>query len=1092
MEDISEIGDDSKKYLEVSSEISSSSDSDVDSKDGVLEILRKVSLDSGIQSSPNGSTSSIDEEDNHTKVSKNVEQIEALLKRINEENRKTKEVLSSIHNGTTPLLETTTNVMLSRTNVISLGRKAKNDDLQVTKDLPIGTRSKAEEPYYYETSIEGKKIPIVPFNCMTLSTPPTQTLGQKHRLSFKTVNAEAKLVSQICHAHGFHEVHSNNTDFNLMWTGVHPKPHSFKSLLPHQRVNHFPRSYELTRKDRLYQNIERLQHAKGAKNFNFVPKTFMIPTEYSEFAATHHRMRGAWIVKPVASSRGRGIFIVNHPNQVPLDEPMVVAKYIDNPLLVNGHKWDLRLYVAVTSYDPLMIYLYEEGLVRFATVRYDSTGKNLWNPCMHLCNYSINKYHSDYIKCDDPDQEDQGHKWSLSALLRHLKANNIDTVQLMQTIEDVIIKSIISVEFPVNSACKMFIPHKRNCFELYGFDILIDSELKPWLLEVNLSPSLNCDAPIDLKIKSAMMCDLLSLIGLPAVDPVLKRAQFNRKVNELTSNLAANDESKANKSGSSTANIKEPMAAASTRRSVSIETRRFAAIRLASSSISYSQELARMVRNAREENQRRGGWVRVFPTADTWQNYGSILEYSSQNNLILHEHLYPNAVKKAQRQSKRGPNPKSYDFFRKRSQSMGPTRLDRDKSLNFTDLNFDKSINGRKSKKTSPIPPTEGSEPDSQTSPTPISLPSKPTPSELRVAQYEKPLMKGHKAKAVLVKTKKDPEKVAKKRSEKRQRSGVLKDKIIKMIESGLQLSEYQSRKAFSVYLHCILQRLSDFDVDNGSDLGQIDLVLKFLQKAALSLREPYFLKAPSIKLSGKDRAAIVAKELNEFLGHYRRETDLYTAFKEESGMIPRHTFEEFIAFANDTDLEEVLTLQTKLYRCAHIFLGKCLPPVSGRKNSLLRTAYGISPDRNLRDRQCTMRINARANPPMAPQFKLPPQQPLNCLNISTYEKSKLEELEEDTMYNNVRIGLMVKKSMLGFKRETVDRCVLDLDNSSPSPADPRLTVLTEAFPTVNKTGSMKAEVNGKTENDHLLRVSSAPSELGENLLSCSEVDELL
>ena len=68
----------------------------------------------------------------------------------------------------------------------------------------------------------------------------------------------------------------------------------------------------------------------------------------------------------------------------------------------------------------------------------------------------------------------------------------------------------------------------------------------------------------------------------------------------------------------------------------------------------------------------------------------------------------------------------------------------------------------------------------------------------------------------------------------------------------------------------------------------QIDLVLKFLQKAALSLREPYFLKAPSIKLGGKDRAAIVAKELNEFLGHYRRETELFTAFKEEQGMVPR------------------------------------------------------------------------------------------------------------------------------------------------------------------------------------------------------------
>ena len=122
----------------------------------------------------------------------------------------------------------------------------------------------------------------------------------------------------------------------------------------------------------------------------------------------------------------------------------------------------------------------------------------------------------------------------LKAVLKHLKANNIDTVQLMQDIEDVIIKSIISVEFPVNSACKMFVPHRNNCFELYGFDILVDSDLKPWLLEVNLSPSLNVDSPIDVKIKSAMICDLMTVVGIPAIDPVLKRAQFNQKINNMT------------------------------------------------------------------------------------------------------------------------------------------------------------------------------------------------------------------------------------------------------------------------------------------------------------------------------------------------------------------------------------------------------------------------------------------------------------------------------------------------------------------------------------------------------------------------------
>merc|ERR1719490_257834 len=167
----------------------------------------------------------------------------------------------------------------------------------------------------------------------------------------------------------------------------------------------------------------------------------------------------------------------------------------------------------------------------------------------------------------------------------------------------------------------------------------------------------------------------------------------------------------------------------------------------------------------------------------------------------------------------------------------------------------------------------------------------KPTPGELRVAQYEKPLEKGHRT-TLKERREKDPEKLAKRRTEKKERSAVLKEKIIKMIESGLQLSEYQARKAFTVYLQCILQRLSDFDDESG-DPSQIDLVLKFLQKAALSLRESYMLKAPSAKLSGKDKAAVVAKELGDFLGHYKRETELFTVFREESGMIPRHIFEE-------------------------------------------------------------------------------------------------------------------------------------------------------------------------------------------------------
>lgn len=71
------------------------------------------------------------------------------------------------------------------------------------------------------------------------------------------------------------------------------------------------RSYELTRKDKLFKNIEKMQYFRGLKHFDFIPTTFLMPAEYKELCSTHYRTKGPWIVKPAASSRGRGIYIVN-------------------------------------------------------------------------------------------------------------------------------------------------------------------------------------------------------------------------------------------------------------------------------------------------------------------------------------------------------------------------------------------------------------------------------------------------------------------------------------------------------------------------------------------------------------------------------------------------------------------------------------------------------------------------------------------------------------------------------------------------------------------------------------------------------------
>jgi hypothetical protein len=71
-------------------------------------------------------------------------------------------------------------------------------------------------------------------------------------------------------------------------------------------------------------------------------------------------------------SRGRGIYLVDDIAEVNVDDISVISKYISNPLLINGHKFDLRIYVVVTSFEPLRIYVYKEGLARFASEEYSN------------------------------------------------------------------------------------------------------------------------------------------------------------------------------------------------------------------------------------------------------------------------------------------------------------------------------------------------------------------------------------------------------------------------------------------------------------------------------------------------------------------------------------------------------------------------------------------------------------------------------------------------------------------------------------------------------------------------------------------------
>lgn len=90
--------------------------------------------------------------------------------------------------------------------------------------------------------------------------------------------------------------------------------------------------------------------------------------------------------------------------------------------------------------------------------------RNLKNTCIHLTNYSVNKKNDKYVKCTDPDVENYGNKWSISALLKYLSTRGVDTFSMMMNIEDVIIKTLLAVESPLASASRMFVPYRGNCY----------------------------------------------------------------------------------------------------------------------------------------------------------------------------------------------------------------------------------------------------------------------------------------------------------------------------------------------------------------------------------------------------------------------------------------------------------------------------------------------------------------------------------------------------------------------------------------------------------------------------------------------------
>ncbi|ODM97749.1 Tubulin polyglutamylase TTLL6 [Orchesella cincta] len=276
----------------------------------------------------------------------------------------------------------------------------------------------------------------------------------------------------------------------------------------------------------LGRNLNRLKKL-FPQDYNFFPPTWDLPTEHADLVSFGRKRKNAtYIIKPESGCQGKGIFLIRDLKTVNVFAKCVCQLYVPHPFLIDGYKFDQRIYVLITCVDPLRLYIYDEGIARFATVKYNvPSEENLDVVFMHLTNYSLNKFSESYVP------EGDGSKRKLSSIYKWMRENGFDVDRLTKSIDDIVVKTLLCASPTLQHNYRTSFPKRDrgcSCFEVLGFDILMDRHLQPILLEVNHSPSFNLDLPVDADVKRELLKDLLKMVYLgdePGMQPeqILRR-----------------------------------------------------------------------------------------------------------------------------------------------------------------------------------------------------------------------------------------------------------------------------------------------------------------------------------------------------------------------------------------------------------------------------------------------------------------------------------------------------------------------------------------------------------------------------------------
>lgn len=180
---------------------------------------------------------------------------------------------------------------------------------------------------------------------------------------------------------------------------------------------------------------------------------------------------------------------------------LVVQKYIENPLLIDGRKFDIRAYMIVVCMKPYLV-LYQPGYVRMSLNAY-TTENFAKDKITHLTNNSVQKNHPEYKTLKEKSII------SIESLVENIIAmGKVQTREEYSVKVDKKIQEIMTLIFQV---IKDKLDRKFGCFELFGFDFLLDDALNPYLIEINTNPAIYTDTQVQKDLLPKLVEDIVKM-----------------------------------------------------------------------------------------------------------------------------------------------------------------------------------------------------------------------------------------------------------------------------------------------------------------------------------------------------------------------------------------------------------------------------------------------------------------------------------------------------------------------------------------------------------------------------------------------------